>query len=414
MTWTAGVSHPGQCMVNRSRRQALLSLLLLPAFVVIACGPTIPAASFTATPVEGAAPLSVQFTDTSENTPTSWEWDFGDGATSTEQSPVHDYQIADTYDVTLVATNDAGSGTATTTRAITIGPGELARIEFSEESVGLEVGAAHAFSVKVWDGFDNEIPNAELSWEATAGGSVDSSGAFTAGTTAGQFEEALSLTVTRGSLTKTTKVSVTIEPGPLDQVELEPSAPTVEVGTAQEFTATAFDQFDNPIPGLTYAFQATKETGRVHSQGSLVAGTKVGVYQDGVTVEAAQGAVTKSASAKVTSCRGPQQSSRSVLPQSMCRLIRRSHSRRLYKTGSATKSKTRCSPGRVSLRPAPLIKLASFTREPEQDFMEPRSARRPPAARPWLLATLTSRWCQPRSSACGSSRQSPWSMWEAR
>ena len=274
-------------------------------FVGIACGPTIPEASFTAAPVEGAAPLSVQFTDTSENTPTSWEWDFGDGATSTEHSPVYDYQVANTYDVTLVATNEAGSGTATTTRAITIGPGELARIEVAEQSVELQVGETLTFSVKAWDGFDNEISDAELSWEATGGGSVDSSGAFTAGTAAGRFEEALSVTVTRGSLTKTTLASVTIEPGPLDHVDLEPSAPTVEVATAQEFTATAFDQFDNPIRGLTYSFQATEETGAVDSQGSLVAGTRVGVYEDGVTVEAAQGAVTKSAAANVTLTHGP-------------------------------------------------------------------------------------------------------------
>ncbi|MDD2340308.1 MAG: PKD domain-containing protein [Methanosarcina sp.] len=64
--------------------------------------PSVPVANFT-------ADLTVQFTDTSINNPTSWLWDFGDGDTSTEQNPVHVFSGAGTYTVTLVATNAGGS-----------------------------------------------------------------------------------------------------------------------------------------------------------------------------------------------------------------------------------------------------------------------------------------------------------------
>ena len=70
---------------------------------------TPPVASFTADPTEGSAPLTVQFTDTSTNSPIQWNWDFGDGNTSTEQNPVHVFSGEGTYSVTLVAINGDGS-----------------------------------------------------------------------------------------------------------------------------------------------------------------------------------------------------------------------------------------------------------------------------------------------------------------
>lgn len=49
-------------------------------------------------------PLEVSFTNASENAE-SYTWDFGDGETSTEENPVHEYAEAGSYDVVLTATN---------------------------------------------------------------------------------------------------------------------------------------------------------------------------------------------------------------------------------------------------------------------------------------------------------------------
>ncbi|AGB01803.1 PKD domain-containing protein [Methanoregula formicica] len=68
-------------------------------------------ASFTASVVNGVAPLTVTFTDTSTNTPTGWTWDFGDGGASSYQNPTHTYGTAGTYTVKLSATNSKGSTT---------------------------------------------------------------------------------------------------------------------------------------------------------------------------------------------------------------------------------------------------------------------------------------------------------------
>lgn len=81
-----------------------------------------PVASFTGTPTSGTSPLTVTFTDNSANGPTSWTWSFGDGDTtnSTKQNPIHKYNSAGTYTVSLTVINTVGSDTETRTNYITV------------------------------------------------------------------------------------------------------------------------------------------------------------------------------------------------------------------------------------------------------------------------------------------------------
>ncbi|NCF99166.1 MAG: PKD domain-containing protein, partial [Planctomycetia bacterium] len=68
-----------------------------------------PVADFFATPVGGIYDLSIGFTDLSTGVITDWLWEFGDGATSTEQNPTHAYALSGSYDVTLTVTGPGGS-----------------------------------------------------------------------------------------------------------------------------------------------------------------------------------------------------------------------------------------------------------------------------------------------------------------
>ena len=74
-----------------------------------------PTASFTAIPSRGPAPLTVNFTDTSSGSPTSWAWTFGDGNSSTSQNPANAYPVPGDYTVTLIASNNAGGSSTNTT-----------------------------------------------------------------------------------------------------------------------------------------------------------------------------------------------------------------------------------------------------------------------------------------------------------
>ena len=81
-----------------------------------------PEADFSGLPTSGEAPLLVSFTDLSTNSPTSWEWAFGDGNNSAEQNPSHEYTSAGDYTVSLTVTNAGGQDTEIESNYVHVDP----------------------------------------------------------------------------------------------------------------------------------------------------------------------------------------------------------------------------------------------------------------------------------------------------
>ena len=83
---------------------------------VIAVAPTAaPTRQFTVDPASPqTAPATVKFTYTQDlsRPATEWLWNFGDGTTSTDQNPTHQYDTAGTYTIRLTAKNSFGSATS--------------------------------------------------------------------------------------------------------------------------------------------------------------------------------------------------------------------------------------------------------------------------------------------------------------
>lgn len=77
-----------------------------------------PTANFTSNVTKASAPVTVQFYDTSANSPTSWLWNFGDGSISYEQNPVHTFSTATNYTVSLTVNNAYGSDVKSVTKYI--------------------------------------------------------------------------------------------------------------------------------------------------------------------------------------------------------------------------------------------------------------------------------------------------------
>lgn len=70
-----------------------------------------PQVAFTANNTVSCPPLQVQFTDNSNPSvpgPATYNWNFGDGSSSTLQNPTYTYNVPGYYNVTLIVTNNGG------------------------------------------------------------------------------------------------------------------------------------------------------------------------------------------------------------------------------------------------------------------------------------------------------------------
>ena len=82
-----------------------------------------PQAAFTFSPESPQPGQLIQFTDRStdpDGSIKSWAWEFGDGSTSTEQNPAHQYAKRGLYTVKLTVTDNDGL-TGSTTKQLTVG-----------------------------------------------------------------------------------------------------------------------------------------------------------------------------------------------------------------------------------------------------------------------------------------------------
>ncbi|WP_462273638.1 PKD domain-containing protein, partial [Methanohalophilus sp.] len=92
----------------------------------------LPIADFSANVTRGTAPLSVEFTDNSSGLVENWNWDFGDGNTSTDQNPSHVFG-AGNFTVNLTVNN----GNATSSKELNIRAAEEPEYSLSTDDTEL-------------------------------------------------------------------------------------------------------------------------------------------------------------------------------------------------------------------------------------------------------------------------------------
>ena len=192
------------------------------------------------------------------------------------------------------------------TATITIEPGPLNVVVIDPEIATVAAGSQQEFTVAATDAFENPIPDLAIQFTADQGvGQVDNQGKLTAGIRAGSFEGGVVVEVSGQGETRTAAALITIEPGPLDHIQLEPSDTAVVVDGIIKYTAAGLDEFGNLIPDVSPLFRVDQQAGVLDSEGVFTAGTLAGTYQDGITVEVSQGSISHNISAHISVLHGP-------------------------------------------------------------------------------------------------------------
>jgi PKD repeat protein len=106
--FTSGGNYQVTLMVTASGG---LTSTIVHTVAVTTATPAAPpvSAAFDLSPSSATVRATVSFTDRSSGSPTTWQWNFGDGSGSTAQNPIHAYSIQGSYTVSLTVANATSS-----------------------------------------------------------------------------------------------------------------------------------------------------------------------------------------------------------------------------------------------------------------------------------------------------------------
>ena len=248
-----------------------------------------PAAAFTASALCGQVPLTVSFTDNSTNTPNSWQWNFGNGQSSTQQNPTVTYGSPGIYNVSLTAGNAAGSDTEMRNAYITV-------------VAPVSVNAPSGTTACLGDALTLTASGASTySW---AGPGLDNTSGATVQATPGQAGTYSYEVVgtTNGCSTEPASISLSFSTPP--QVSITPDAATACLGETVTLTASGASAYTWAGAGLngtsgvvvqatptqpgSYTYQAVGTSGGCASEPASVTVNFTAVPQTTVTASVDQ------------------------------------------------------------------------------------------------------------------------------
>ncbi len=215
-----------------------------------------PIAEFSATPTAGQLPVKVTFTDNSASDGiASWLWDFGDGATSTDQNPTHTYTKPGTFNVKLTVSSPSGTGEENKTNLVRVVDAGEVIAEFAANPV---LGNEIPFEVQFLDNSVGEITS--WAWDFGDGMKSTEQNPVHSYANIGEFSVKLKVNATNSedSLEKDDFINVLeneATPTPGAQLTVSPdSLPRSSAPIAVEVTAS--DVNGKPIEGVVITANA--------------------------------------------------------------------------------------------------------------------------------------------------------------
>lgn len=161
----------------------------------------------------------------------------------------------------------------------------LARIDITPDSVKLVAGNTRQFTAKGYDA-DSNLVSITPVWSVTGtANEIDSAGLFTSGAVTGIY----TISATAECVTGTAIAEVTPVPV-LTRIAISPDTIMVPLNASQQFTATAYDQFDSAMsetPAIVWAVSGSGNT--ISADGILTAGNNPGTYTVTATADTVSG-----------------------------------------------------------------------------------------------------------------------------
>ena len=202
--------------------------------------------------------------------------------------------------MTATATLDGVS--ASSTVPVTVNPDPLNALSLADVTV--VAGATQQLQATATDQHGNTLTNVTILWtplDANAGSIIPTTGLLTAGEVAQTFAGAVRAQTTQGGVTRIATVTVTITPGPLDQVVIAPGSVELGIGMTQQYVAVGADRFGNRLSGLTFTWSVEASGGAIDAATGLFAASATpGSYVNTVKATTTLGGISRSDTGTVT------------------------------------------------------------------------------------------------------------------
>lgn len=199
---------------------------------------------------------------------------------------------------TFTNTVQATSGAITATATVIVGGGTLTSISLTPGPATLAINGSQQFNAVGRDANANMVAFTPV-WSVVAGGgTISTTGLFTAGALSGTFTNTVQ--VTNGTVT--TRATVTVNAGALATITVQPNPLSLAVTASQQFTVVGRDGNGNVI-SFTPTWSVVNGGGTISANGNFTASAVAGSHPN--TISAVSGAITGLGSVTVTAAPAP-------------------------------------------------------------------------------------------------------------
>lgn len=137
------------------------------------------------------------------------------------------------------------NGTASDIATLIVEAGDVASIVIAPSTATITAGGAQAYTAMGFDPFGNPLGNVTGDTEF----SMDGSGSCTGASCGSDYAGVYTVTGTLGTATDT--ATLTVEPGDIDYLTIDPESAEIDSGGSQAYTTDAYDAFGNLIGDVT-------------------------------------------------------------------------------------------------------------------------------------------------------------------